>query len=299
MNDGAPKPVPPLTARKKDKDRTLYTRFADVEAEIREVWCRPPLEWIALKGKLKNETVVCLICKAGLNDDYIRGQLMAELDERTVRIVEAHVKGFDDVIREEILLDVQGKIFNLVWVNVNSSQADYLEVAFADKVRDFATNAIKRYKDSVMGEREQLDIAIGKDAGEGAFAVVEINKDVLDLRRDQEEMLILLEDDSRQDELLQKIQDAVKDPRHFQAFYLFEALDKPIKEIADHFNTNVREIRYWKDTARHQIRVAFGIETEEKREALNKRRRELRAKRKSAQSKVRRRPGSQPPSLFI
>src|SRR5437667_12274139 len=94
MNDDTAKPVPPLTA--KTADGKLYTRFADVEAEIREVWCRPPLGWIALKEKLKNETLVFLIRKSGLKDDYIRGHLQAELNARTIRISESHVKGFDD-----------------------------------------------------------------------------------------------------------------------------------------------------------------------------------------------------------
>src|SRR5262249_24962020 len=88
----------------------------------------------------------------------------------------------------------------------------FLEIAFAEKVRDLTRNAIPRYKHSVMGEREQLDVATEKDAGEGAFAVVELRRDVLDLRRDQEEMLILLEDETRRDELYQKIYDSVKDP---------------------------------------------------------------------------------------
>src|SRR5207237_421664 len=100
MNDDRPKPVPPLTAR--TADGKLYTRFADVEAEIREVWCRPPLNWIARREKLKNETLVFLIRKSGLNDDYIRGQLQAELNARAVRISENHVKGLDDILTEEI-----------------------------------------------------------------------------------------------------------------------------------------------------------------------------------------------------
>jgi hypothetical protein len=56
MNEDTPKTVPPLTA--KTANGKLYTRFADVDAEIRELWCRPPLGWIALKEKLKSETLV-------------------------------------------------------------------------------------------------------------------------------------------------------------------------------------------------------------------------------------------------
>src|SRR6478752_5256469 len=81
MGDDALKPVPPLTNRK--ADGTRYTRFADVEAEIRAVWYHPPTDLIALKQKLKNETLVFLICRAGLKDDYTRGELLAELDART------------------------------------------------------------------------------------------------------------------------------------------------------------------------------------------------------------------------
>jgi hypothetical protein len=323
MNEDSSKPVPPLTA--KTADGKLYTRFADVEAEIREVWRRPPVDWIALKEKLKSETLVFLVRKSGLKDDHIRGQLQAEVNARAIRISESHVKGFDDVIKEEIGLEVEAKIFKLVWSDVNSAQAEFIEIAFAEKVRGLTRDVIQRYKHSVMGEREQLDVATDKDAGKGAFAVVELHHDVIDVRRDQEEMLILLEDDSRRDELFQKIYDAVKDPRHFQALYLFHAEENSLAEIAAHFNTTIRKIRYWKATAMHQIHVAFGIETEEKREALRKRRRDRRAepkrarsvsaaardskrspqpkvakrKRDSAKSKLRIRPSSQPPSVSI
>jgi hypothetical protein len=312
MNEDKPQPVPPLTAR--TADGKLYTRFADVEAEIREVWCRPPLDWIALKERLKNETLVFLIRKSGLKDDYVRGQLQAELNDRTIRISESHVKGFDDVIKEEIGLEVEGKIFKLVWSDVHCAQAEFLEIAFAEKVRDLTRNAIERYNKSVMGERDQLDVWTGKEAGKGAFGLVELQQDVLDLRRDQEEMLILLEDETRRDKLHQKIYDAVKNPKHFQALYLFHAEGNSLGEIAAHFNTTIREIRYWKTTAMHQIRVALGIETEEKREALRKRRRARRAEPKrdsaqpketnrhtqpSAQPKTRIRPSAQPPSISI
>ena len=317
MNDDRPKPVPPLTAR--TADGKLYTRFADVEAEIGEVWCRQPLDWIALKKKLKSETLVFLVRKSGLKDDHIRGQLQAEVNARVIRISESHVKGFDDVIKEEIGLEVEAKIFNLVWSDVICTQAEFLEIAFAEKIRDLTNNVIQRYKHSVMSEREQLDVWTGKEAGKGAFGLVELQQDMIDLRRDQEEMLILLEDESRRDELYQKIYDAVEDPRHFQALYLFHAEEKPLAEIAAQFNTTIRQIRYWKATAMHQIHVAFGIETEEKREALKKRRRAQRAqpegKNRHTQSsaaerergsakhqvkpKSRIRPNSQPPSISI
>src|SRR5437867_4060349 len=131
MNDDTPKPVPPLTA--KTADGTPYKRFADVEAEIREVWCQPPSDWIAGKETLKNETLVFLIRKGGLNDDEIRGLLLAELIARTVRIAESAVKGLDEVATEEIGLEVEAKIFELVWSDVNSAQAQFLEIAFAEK----------------------------------------------------------------------------------------------------------------------------------------------------------------------
>jgi hypothetical protein len=302
-----PKPVPALTARK--ADGKLYTRFSDVEAEIRDVWCRPPMDWIALKEKLKSETLAFLIRKSGQKDDYIRGELLFELKARTLRITESEVKGFDEVIREEIGLEVDAKIFGLLWSDEHSNQAEYLEISFSDKVRDLTRNAIDRYKGSVMSERDQLDVWTEKDTGEGAFAVVELRRDVLDLRRDQEEMLILMEDDSRQDELLQEISRVPKDPRHFQALYLFHAEDKSLAEIAAHFHAGIRTIQEWKDTALHEIRFALGIDTEDKLEAIRNRRRARRAKRKldSAKRNDRRtesrnnrpRPGSRPPSLFI
>jgi hypothetical protein len=159
-----------------------------------------------------------------------------------------------------------------------------------------------------------------------AFTVVELRQDVVDLRRDQEEMLLLFEDEPGRDELLQIIGAAPKDPRHFLAFYLFYAEDKPLAEIAGHFKVSVRQIKEWKATAMHEIRVALGLDTEEKREALRQRRLARRAERKRASAqpqekilrreasaaerergsakhqvkpKVTVRPSSQPPSISI
>jgi hypothetical protein len=299
MNDDTQKPVPPLTAR--DAHGKRYSRFADVEAEIREVWVRRPTDWIDLKEKLKNETLVCLIHRAGLKDDYIRGKLQVELDERTIRISKGTVKGFDDVIKEEIALEVQAKVFELIWTDEDSSQAQYLEACFAKKVRDLTRNVIERYKHSVMAERDQLDVWTDPASEKGAFTAVELRRDVVDLRLGQEEMILLLEDEPGRDKLLQTIRGFVKDQRHFLALYLFYAEDKSLAEIARQFNVTTRQVGVWKATAMHQIRVGLGLETEEKREALRQWRRARRAERKrqSAQPKIRIRRNPQPPSLFI
>src|SRR5207248_3484712 len=163
MYDDSAKPVPRLTVRK--KDGSLYTRFADVEAEIGEVWRLPPSDWVHRIKTLKSETLACLICKSGLEDNYIAGLLIEEANARAVRISEAFVKGRDDVLTEEIAMDVEGRIFNLLWSDRNSSQAEYLQIAFADKVRDLAKNAIEHHRKSVMGERDQLDVWTDADEG--------------------------------------------------------------------------------------------------------------------------------------
>jgi hypothetical protein len=294
MSDDTRRAVPPLTSR--TEGGKLYTRFADVEAEIGDVWPRPPAHWIALKKKLKNETVVFLIKKGGVKDDQIRGELQAELNVRTIRIAKGGMKGFDYVLKEEMALEVEAQVFSLVWPDANCAQAEYLEVNFAGKVRDLSRNVIERYKHSVVAKRDQLDVWTGAEA-EGEYDVVELRRDVADVRRNSEEILLLIEDDSRQDELLQFIRDSVKDPRHFLALYLFHAEDKSLAQIAAQFKTKVRQIRDWKDTAMHQIRVALGLESEEKREALRKQRNARRAARRAESRKIR--PSSQSPSIFL
>jgi hypothetical protein len=290
MNEETGKPVPPLTAW--TADGKLYTRFADVEAEIGDVWCRPPAEWIARRGQFKSETLVCLICKGEL-DDYTRGLLLDEVNARTGRISESEIKGLDDVVKEETRLEVQAKIFDLLWSGGNCAQAEFLEIAFAEKVRDLTKDAIKRYKRSSMARREQLQVWTDPESAKGAFAAVELRNDAIDTRGNQEDILILYEDESRRDELWLRIHAAVKDHRHFQALYLFHGEGKSLKEIATQFHTTAREIRYWKDTAMHQIRVALGLETEEKRKALRRRRRARRAKRQAESKSIR--PSPEPP----
>ena len=109
MKEDKRNPVPPLTVRK--KDGRLYTRFPDVEAEIGEVWWLPPSVWVDRKEKLKSETLVCLICKAGSKDEYVRGLLLEEVNVRSARISESEIKGLDDVVTEEIALGGAGKDF--------------------------------------------------------------------------------------------------------------------------------------------------------------------------------------------
>jgi len=282
MNEDSQKPIPPLTAQ--TADGKPYTRFADVEAEIRHVWGLSPSEWVTRKAQLKNETLAFLVRKGGVKDDYIRGELHSELNKRTIRISKSRLKAFDHVAREEISLEVEAKVFTLLWSETDSAQADFLEVAFAAKVRDITNNAVERYKHSVMGKSDSLDVwtgadAVAKDMGE--FDPVELRQDVADLCRNPEEILLLIEDESRRDDLYQQIIDAVKDPRHFQALYLFYAQDHSLAQIAAHFKATVRQIREWKSTALHQVRAAFGIESEEKREALKQLRRLRRAKLRS------------------
>ena len=267
MNHVVDNPVPPLTAR--TADGKAYKRFADVEAEIRDVCNGPPSGWLARREKLKSETLVFLVRKAGLADDYIRGLLLAELVVRTVRIAESEVKGFDEVATEEIGAEVEAKVFELVWSDATSAQTEFLEIAFAEKVRGLTRNVIERYKKSVMARRDQLDVWTDAEA-KGSFEV-ELRHHPIDPRPNPEELLLLHEDEARREELLQRIPAAVKDPRHFQALYLFHAEDRSLSEIAAHFNSTIREVRYWKETAMHQIRVALGIATEEQRQALRQR----------------------------
>ena len=229
MNDCTRKPVPPLTYR--TADGKLYTRFADVEDEIGEIWPQPPSDWVARKKKLKSETLVFLVKKGGSKDDYIRGLLQNEVNARAIRIAKGCIKGNDLVLKEEMALEVESQIFDLVWTDTNCPQAEYLEVAFASKVRKLTANVIERYQNSVMAQRDQLDVWTGAESEE-EYDPVELRRDLADLRPDPEAILLLIEDESRRDELYQFIQDSVKDPRHFLALYLFEAEDKSLAEIA-------------------------------------------------------------------
>ena len=300
MKEDKRSPVPPLTVRK--KDGSLYTRFPDVEAEIGEVWSLPPLDWVDRKEKLKSETLVCLICKAGSKDEYVRGLLLEEVNVRSARISEREIKGLDEVDQEEIALEVQATIFDLIWSGVTCAQSEYLEIAFADKVRDLTRNGIDRHKKSLLGHCVELEVWTDPESKKGAFEFVELRQDVIDTRPDMEDILIFIEDEPRRDELLQKIYDAVDDPLDFQALYLFHGEDKSLKEIAALFGTRTRAIRYRKDKAMHQIRVALGLETEEQREAFRKLRAARLAKRNAksgAKPKVSIRPSSQPPSISI
>jgi hypothetical protein len=297
MNDDTPKPVPPLTARK--ADGTRYTRFPDIEAEISDVWRRPPSVWVDRLEELKNETVVFLILKAGLQrDDYHRGLLLADLNERTIRISERAAEDFLDVAKEEIALQVQTRIFDLIWSGVTCAQTEFLEIAFAEQVRNLTTNEIKRHKKSLQGHCDSLDEWVDADSEKrGAFEAVELRKDVADSRPESEDLLILAEDETRREELYQRLRIGVKDPQDFQALYLFHGEDRSLAEIAAHFGVTKRQIRYRIGIAMHQARVALGIETEEKRKALRKQRHSRRPKRRIGYRRIR--PHSEPPSLFI
>src|SRR5260370_40363057 len=96
-----PRPIPPLTQRK--RDGSPYLRHADIEEEIGRALATTPAAWNP--GDLASECIVHLIrAKKGEPDKAVIGRLFEEITRRITRIATDNAKGFDQVSTEELVM---------------------------------------------------------------------------------------------------------------------------------------------------------------------------------------------------
>jgi hypothetical protein len=247
-------PIPSLTFS--TPEGKPYERSGVVEAEIQKILQLPVRDWMAAVRGLKSESLVFLIRYIRDKDEMVSGRLLQQLSERTVRIANARVHGVYPEARENIVLQVEIEIIELVLAPTVSRQSEFLEIAFGQAVARRTTDAVRKFRLSLMG-RQGNGLVLANEDGEEIERPIEM---VPDDRPSPEEIYQLRE-------LIEKGSTFVKDPRHLEAMILRYVEGWPMTEVdldkpclVRHFQISARQIQTWINIAREEIREALARE---------------------------------------
>ena len=234
--------IPPLTKSK--LDGTPYKRRADIEACIAEVLQRPQNEWATIAGELPDEALVFIIRQADKNDSNLIGGLVKDLSRRIVNVGRRWAKGFSLVTTEEILLAVETKVIELVFLERPSRQSEYLEIAFANAVK-------KRTLSEVIAQRNQASIMCPPVEERGQQQPIDDGAGPLEI--------ILKAENAK---LARRALAAVPDERHRQAVVLRHVRGWPLTcsdptqpSLERHFGMSGRQIQNWITSALEIMRA--------------------------------------------
>jgi hypothetical protein len=246
-NSGPPKSISPARARQLKSlkpDGKAYKLWADVEEELQRVLPLHESAWVAEAPDLKNETLLSLIRHIREGNREIFNCLLEELMERIVRLARHWVAGIkDEAARDYILSQAEMEILKLALTTTPTRTSDYLEIAFAKKVRQMTFDAIRKYKKSPSGRRG--DIIPMTDADED-LDEIERPMEFMPTHDRSPETITLHAD------LVEAIRDRVEDPRHFEAAMLHWGHGWPVSSkdpnedtLVRYFNVPERQINYW------------------------------------------------------
>jgi hypothetical protein len=246
--------VRPLTAR--NAAGLLYMRFEATEIQIGMMLFLLHPAWILAAPDLLAETLVCLIRETHGRDDELFGLLAAELSKRVYRIGGAFARGFDLITKEDILWRVEQQIFKLVLAETPSRQSDFLEIAFGQAVERLTNNAVGKHNASTWGRREVL-AGPNHDDDDGDD---EIERSIADGGPGPDENVLHDEDQAVQRKWYWKVCRVVENPMHLDALRLRCCEGYSIEDLMTYFNATRRQVRYALETAKKQIRKAFGAQ---------------------------------------
>jgi hypothetical protein len=241
------------------KDGKPYARPAHVQAKISKILSLPRSCWVEEAENLENETLVFLIRRThGVNDD-ICGGLMEELRKRIVARTRRFAQNLDDFDEEQLISNVEIKVLELLLTKEASREHDFLEIAFAKKIKELALDHLKQLENSPMGHL--ADFVETDEEGEEVQRPIEF---VPDDEPEPEETLLNLDNRIHRHRLLRKLLEAVPDRRHREAVILHYAYDYPItstqrgrKTLKRHFRKDPRQLKYWIATAMKEMRAAL------------------------------------------
>jgi hypothetical protein len=244
-------PLPALTFS--TPEGKLYVRSNVVEAESQKILQLPVRDWIPAARSLKSESLVFLI-RYIRDKDEISGRLLQQLSERTVRIANHRVHAVYPEVRENIVLQVEIEIMQLVLAPTVSRQSEFLEVAFGQAVARRTTDAVRKFRTSLMGRQGNGLLLADEDGGE----IERLIETVPDDSPSPEQICQFRE-------LIAKGTTFVKDPRHLEALILRYVEGWPMTEadpdkpcLVRHFQVSARQIQTWINIAREQIREGLG-----------------------------------------
>ena len=226
----------------------------------------PKPRWTSEAKKLRSETLVFLIRRTHRLDDHLCGQFMEHLRKRIKKQARRFCTDLDQVDREEVLLAVEMKIFELLLTTKPSRRRDFLEIAFAQAIKDFTDDERVKLGNSPSGNVVDYVAAVCEDDEEEA---IERPIEVVPAQEPEpEETLLNLDSRKHRHRLVRKALEAVADRRHREAVILHFGKDWPmtskkrgVDTLQRYFRKDPREIRYWLDTAMKQMRNALGVQS--------------------------------------
>lgn len=244
--------VPPLTSI--GLNGQPYKRRAEVEQEISRVLALPPAEWESLaapgpKRGLSSEALVFLIRSVRNTDRDLAGRLILQLNRRTLRTTKKWCGGFDRLTTEGILVRVEQKVIDLLLASEPTRSTEYLEIAFASKVKQYALNEVAKIEERTVVPATSLPLDPEAEDLERS------HERVRDEAPNPEELLRTLRDPTRREQCLDRAFAAICDPRHREAVRLHYLHDWPISaqdpstpSLARSFGMSPRQIQNWINT---------------------------------------------------
>ncbi len=255
-------PIPPLLSSTKDGER--YKRPAYVEAEICRMLSLPQSHWISEAEDLRSETLVFLTRWTHGIDDDVCGELLEMLRKRTNGRARRLCSDLDQVDREEVLLGVEMKILELILTTKPSRRGDFLEVAFAQAIKEITNDQLEKLANSPSGNI--VDYVAGCEDEEDQ----EIERPIEFVPTEEpgpEDTLLNLDNRKSRHRLLRKALNAVADSRNREAVIRHIGKGQPItskqrgvESLQRYFRKDPRQIKYWIDIALKQMRDALGVQ---------------------------------------
>jgi hypothetical protein len=253
LKPGSLAPVEPLTSR--TADGKLYERPAWVHAQIGRMMALHPSEWLREGRDLQNETLVYLIRRSCDRDSELMGELTLVLSKRIHRLARAWLRSFSKDIAEELILKVEDELFDLVMAQKPSLRSEFLEIAFAEAVKERALKARRAYKRSPAGQRGEVAPGAIDEDGDEIERPIELAPDS---RRSPQAIAL-------ENAQFDKLRNAMQDPRQFDAVRLHFVEEMPIRssdpkemDLMRHFNASEGQVRYLLRAGKKAIRKFLG-----------------------------------------
>jgi hypothetical protein len=247
-----------------DKTGKPYRRRADVEVVISQMLARPVDEWAVAaqrtgSGRLPTEALVFLIRTLRGSDKNLVGALVNILCRRLLPVARSFAGGFETVVTDEILREVQDQIIELLFQKIPTRQTEFLEIAFREAVKRRTLNVVEKVK-----KRPKL-VVVADRRDEEDDDPEHLVESLPEKRPNVQEVLVRLADEAQRSILIRTALAAVKDRRHVEAVILRYVYGWPISHsdpaqpsLEKHFAKSGRQIQNWIAGALKAMRNAIG-----------------------------------------
>jgi hypothetical protein len=220
-------------------------------------------DWAAEAPNLPSEALVFLIQQIGNGDPEIYEHLFQEIGRRITPLARRATRGLNRETAREIVLKVERDILELIVSERPSRKRDFLQIAFAPAVEGRAVDLIRIHHNSPLGHLSEIMADPVDEDGDEIERPIEMAPDH---RPSPEEIVIVLEDESRRKEWFKKACDSVENPLHREAVLLHHVEGMSVQEIAQKVPARPAQVKYWLTAGLKVMRKALGAEPEGEKE---------------------------------